>query len=317
VTELRRQLELENLHLREEIELDVAMAMDVGGSPAIRAVLAELEKVAVTEASVLLLGETGVGKELIAERIHDLSPRRGRPLIKVNCAALPPTLMESELFGREKGAYTGAVSREAGRFELADGSTLFLDVAEYVRRQLREDCRPGIVVSIATAGDLVQRHPHGHLLATDGGFSEDGAFHQLGSWDADAVMKLFRQHLLARLVARHAISEELARKLVAWIHPGFSSHIAEAIPFENSKAIEDLACYLVRAPLSLQKLVYLDGQKAVLYRSRVNPSLGRNFEAMDPLGVAGPSRRSHPRAGPTLHPLLRPLRQSRPRRAAG
>ena len=96
-------------------------------------------------------------------------------------------------------------------------------------------------------------------------------------------MTLFRERLLARLVERHAISEHLARKLVAWTHPGFSSHIGEAIPFESKKTIEDLACYLVRAPFSLQKLVYLDGHKAVLYRSRLNPSLGRNFEAMDPL----------------------------------
>ena len=126
-------------------------------------------------------------------------------------------------------------------------------------------------------------HPHLHLLATDGGFSEDGAFHPLGSWDADAVMKLFRERLLARLVERHAISEDLARKLVAWKHPGFSAHVGQPIPFEDRKAIEDVACYLVRAPLSLKKLVYLDGQKAVLNRSRMNPSLGRNFEAMDPL----------------------------------
>jgi hypothetical protein len=154
-------------------------------------------------------------------------------------------------------------------------------VAEYVRIRLGPDCRAGIVVSIATAGDLVQWHPHGHLLTTDGGISNDGAFHPLESWDGEAVMKLFRERLLARLVEHHAISEDLARKLVAWTHPGFSSHIGEAIPFENKKAIEDLACYLVRAPFSLQKLVYLDGQQAVLYRSRMNPSLGRNFEAMD------------------------------------
>jgi hypothetical protein len=156
-------------------------------------------------------------------------------------------------------------------------------VAEYVRRRLGQDWRPGIVVSIATAGDLAQWHPHGHLLSTDGGFSNDGAFHPLEGWDAEEVMRLFRERLLVRLVERHAISDELARKLVAWTHPGFSAHIGEAIPFENKKAIEDLACYLVRAPLSLQKLVYLDGHKAVLYRSRMNPSLGRNFEAMDPL----------------------------------
>ena len=137
-------------------------------------------------------------------------------------------------------------------------------VVEYVRRRLGPDCRPGIVVSIATAGDLAQWHPHGHLLVTDGDFSDDGAFHPLPSWGAEAVMKLARERLLARLVERHAISDELARKLVTWTHPGFSSHVAEPIPFENKKAIEDLACYLVRAPFSLHKLVYLDGQQAVL-----------------------------------------------------
>ena len=96
-------------------------------------------------------------------------------------------------------------------------------------------------------------------------------------------MKRFRERLLARLIERHAISEELARKLLAWRHPGFSAHLGDAIPFEDKKAIEDVACYIVRNPLSLKKLIYLDGQKAVLYRSRMNPSLGRNFEAMDPL----------------------------------
>jgi hypothetical protein len=118
---------------------------------------------------------------------------------------------------------------------------------------------------------------------TDGAFSDDGAFHSLETWDADAVMKLFRERLLARLIERHAISEDLARKLLAWRHPGFSAHVGEAIPFEDKKAIEDVACYVVRNPLSLKKLVYLDGRKAVLYRSKMNPSLGRNFEAMDPL----------------------------------
>jgi formate hydrogenlyase transcriptional activator len=89
------------------------------------------EQVASTRTTVLIEGETGVGKELVARRIHELSPRALRPMVKVNCAALPSTLVESELFGREKGAYTGSVSRELGRFELADGSTIFLDeVAE-------------------------------------------------------------------------------------------------------------------------------------------------------------------------------------------
>jgi hypothetical protein len=96
-------------------------------------------------------------------------------------------------------------------------------------------------------------------------------------------MKLFRERLLARLIECHASSEELARKLLAWRHPGFSAHVGEAIAFEDKQATVDVACYMVRAPLSLKKLLYLDGQKAVLYRSRMNPFLGRNFEAMDPL----------------------------------
>ena len=85
------------------------------------------EQVAETDTTVLILGETGTGKELLANEIHRFSRRKDRPMIKVNCAALPATLIESELFGREKGAYTGAMSRQIGRFEIADGSTLFLD----------------------------------------------------------------------------------------------------------------------------------------------------------------------------------------------
>jgi hypothetical protein len=118
---------------------------------------------------------------------------------------------------------------------------------------------------------------------TDGAFSDDGVFHALETWDAGAVMKRFRERLLARLIERHADSAELARKLLGWRHRGFSAHVGEAIHFENKKTIEAAACYMVRAPLSPKELLYLDGQKAVLYRSRMNPFLGRNFEAMNPL----------------------------------
>jgi transcriptional regulator with GAF, ATPase, and Fis domain len=90
-------------------------------------VLAQAEQVASTDSTVLLLGETGTGKELFASHIHSLGARRGRPMVRVNCAAIPATLIESELFGREKGAFTGALARQVGRFELADHSTIFLD----------------------------------------------------------------------------------------------------------------------------------------------------------------------------------------------
>jgi DNA-binding NtrC family response regulator len=123
---LRERLAQENVYLRREVR-ERAGSLLVGDSPAIRALLDEVTQVAPTTATVLLLGETGTGKELVATEIHERSPRAGRPMVRVNCAAIPTALIESELFGREKGAYTGALARQAGRFEVADGSTIFLD----------------------------------------------------------------------------------------------------------------------------------------------------------------------------------------------
>src|SRR5262249_9619456 len=98
----------------------------IGNSPALQFVLSEVERVAPTDSTVLILGETGTGKELVARAVHNLSARCGRPFIKLNCAAIPFDLLESELFGHEKGAFTGAFAQEIGRFEMADGGTLFL-----------------------------------------------------------------------------------------------------------------------------------------------------------------------------------------------
>ena len=124
---LRQRLELENVYLRDQVALKYRHARIIGASDAIVRVLADAEQVAGTDAPVLLLGETGTGKELLAQTIHELSHRKSRPMVVVNCASLPATLIESELFGREAGAYTGAASAQVGRFALADGSTLFLD----------------------------------------------------------------------------------------------------------------------------------------------------------------------------------------------
>ncbi|MBM4123439.1 MAG: GAF domain-containing protein [Nitrospira sp.] len=127
ISGLKEQLERENVYLREEIGAAVDFKELVGDSPALQKTLKAIEKVAPTDSTVLITGETGTGKELVVQAIHQRSPRKAKPLIKVNCAALPPTLIESELFGHEKGAFTNAVARKIGRFELADQGTIFLD----------------------------------------------------------------------------------------------------------------------------------------------------------------------------------------------
>jgi PAS domain S-box-containing protein len=127
IEDLKQRLENENIYLQEEIKLLGEHTEIVGQSLAIKKILARAEQVARTDSTVLITGETGTGKELVARAIHSMSGRKKRPMITVNCASLPPTLIESELFGREKGAYTGALTRMVGRFEVAEESTLFLD----------------------------------------------------------------------------------------------------------------------------------------------------------------------------------------------
>jgi PAS domain S-box-containing protein len=123
----RARLHQQNIYLQDEIKATHNFEEIVGQSRALTAVLEDVRRVAPTDASVLITGESGTGKELIARAIHSVSKRRDKPFIKVNCAALPTSLMESELFGHEKGAFTGAIAKRIGRFELADGGTIFLD----------------------------------------------------------------------------------------------------------------------------------------------------------------------------------------------
>ncbi len=137
IKELKDRLEQENIYLQEEIRMSQGHEKILGQSDAILKVLGQAEQVAQTGSSVLILGETGTGKELLAHMIHELSSRKNRQMIKVNCAALPATLIESELFGREKGAYTGAMTRQMGRFELAHGSTIFLDEVSELSPELQ------------------------------------------------------------------------------------------------------------------------------------------------------------------------------------
>jgi formate hydrogenlyase transcriptional activator len=175
IVELHNKVAEEKLYLEEEIRTEHNFEEIVGVSPALRCVLQQVETVAPTDSTVLILGETGTGKELIARAIHNLSSRREHTFVKVNCAAVPSGLLESELFGHEKGAFTGAVAQRAGRFELADRGTLLLDEVgdiplelqpkllrvlqerEFERiggtRTLRADVR----VVAATNADLAQR----------------------------------------------------------------------------------------------------------------------------------------------------------------
>jgi formate hydrogenlyase transcriptional activator len=127
IADLRDKLAQEKLYLEDEIRTELNFEQIVGNSPSLRRTLHKVETVAPTESTVLVYGETGTGKELVARAIHDGSPRRVGAFVKLNCAAIPTGLLESELFGHEKGAFTGAVAQRIGRFELANGGTIFLD----------------------------------------------------------------------------------------------------------------------------------------------------------------------------------------------
>src|SRR6202140_4627587 len=127
IRELKDKLAREKLYLEDEIRSEMNFAQIVGHSASLRRVLKQVETVSPTDSTVLIYGDTGTGKELIARAIHDLSPRRSKPFVKLNCAAIPTGLLESELFGHEKGAFTGAIAQRIGRFEVANGGTIFLD----------------------------------------------------------------------------------------------------------------------------------------------------------------------------------------------
>jgi transcriptional regulator with GAF, ATPase, and Fis domain len=127
IQRLKTQLELENDYLKEEVEEAKAFGELIGQSPALRQIVSQIDLVAATEASVLVWGETGTGKELVAREIHNRSRRKDKPLVRVNCACIPKELFESEFFGHTRGAFTGAIKDRAGRFEAAEGGTIFLD----------------------------------------------------------------------------------------------------------------------------------------------------------------------------------------------
>ncbi|MFC1494316.1 sigma 54-interacting transcriptional regulator [Thermodesulfobacteriota bacterium] len=189
INELKNQLEEENVYLRREVEVKYRYKEIVGESKSIKKVLMSAERVAKENSCVLITGETGTGKEILARAIHNLSPRKGHSMVRVNCAALPASLIESELFGREKGAFTGAASRQVGRFETADKSTIFLD----------------------EIGDLPME-----LQAKLLRVLEDGTFERLGSSKSitvDARVIAATNHDLAELVKNEMFRRDLFYRL--------------------------------------------------------------------------------------------------------
>jgi PAS domain S-box-containing protein len=239
----RARLQQQNVYLREEIKSEYNFDEIIGGSPSLRAALAKVKQVAPTPSTVLILGETGTGKELIARALHHNSRRRERPLIKLNCAAIPTGLIESELFGHEKGAFTGAIERRVGRFALADGGTIFLDeigdvpmeVQVRLLRVLQEQefepvgsprtHKVDVRVIAATNRDL-------SAAVADGSFRAD-LFYRLNVFpihvpplrerreDIPLLAHYFARKYSARIGKhRTTIPEEAMRRLVAYRWPG-------------------------------------------------------------------------------------------------
>ena len=252
VEALRDRLQDENRYLREEVEQTHADAGIVGQSPALKRVLGQVDRVASTDATVLILGETGTGKELFARAVHAASPRRERPLVKVNCAALPETLIESELFGHEKGAFTGATARRTGRFELADGGTIFLDEigdlplalqakllrvlqeGEFERLGSPQTRRVDVRVIAATNRDLAER-------AAEGTFRED-LYYRLNVVplklpplrERTGDVRLLIEHVLARAAVRFGrpaptVPESVMAAFEAYAWPGNVRELANVV----------------------------------------------------------------------------------------
>jgi transcriptional regulator with GAF, ATPase, and Fis domain len=237
VRRLRDQLDAENQYLRAEVKNRIGTGAIVGQSAAVRRVLEQVEQVAQTDSTVLLLGETGTGKELFASRIHEESSRRGRSMVRVNCSAIPATLMESELFGREKGAFTGALARQIGRFELADHSSIFLDeigdLAPEIQvkllrvleeRQIERLGSPkGIQIDVRV---IAATHRNLERRIAEGAFRED-LFYRLNVFPIQVPPLRERVEDIPLLVWRFV--EEFSRSFAKPI---------EAIPRENMEALQ-------------------------------------------------------------------------------
>jgi formate hydrogenlyase transcriptional activator len=243
VERLKNQLQAENLYLKEEVKLSHNFGEIVGGSEALKKALYLVERVAATGATVLILGETGTGKELLARAVHDLSARKDGPFIKVDCGAIPAGLIESELFGHEKGAFTDAIKRRTGRFELADGGTIFLDeigdlpldLQTKLLRVLQEGAfeRVGGMRTIKTDSRVVAATNRDLSLRIGSGAFREDLYYRLATFpillpplrerpeDVPALALHFIKKYSAKLGKRiESVPQQLVEKLQAYHFPG-------------------------------------------------------------------------------------------------
>ncbi len=261
---LKEQLQQENTYLKEEIQHDLHYGEIIGHSPIVKAMLKKIAQVAGTDASVLISGESGTGKELVARAIHQQSRRNHKSLVKVNCGAISAGLVESELFGHEKGAFTGAVTRRQGRFELADGGTLFLDeVGELpletqvkLLRVLQEQEFERVGSSKTICIDvriIAASNRNLAQMVADGTFRED-LFYRLSVFPIETPalqqrmsdLPLLAQYLLIQCAQKmgkdiRAITPQGLEKLQSYPWPGNIRELKNVI--ERAVIIED-GCYL-------------------------------------------------------------------------
>jgi formate hydrogenlyase transcriptional activator len=285
IAKLKNKLAQEKVYLEDEIWSELNFDRIVGTSAPLRRALQQVETVAPTESTVLVYGETGTGKELIARAIHELSPRRGRAFVKVNCAAIPTGLLESELFGHEKGAFTGAIAQRIGRFELANGGTIFLDEIGEISLELqpkllrvlqeREFERLGSVRTLRTDARLIAATNHDLAAMVEEGKFRADLFYRLNVFplpvpplkerpeDIPQLVRHFAQQF-SRRMNKHieTIPSETLQALTRYRWPGNIRELQNVI----ERAVILSCGPVLNVPLSELKQVHVNGQASFIGR---------------------------------------------------
>ena len=285
---LKSQLEKENVYLREEIKLERGFGKIIGHSDPLQYVLFRAQQVAPTDATVLILGETGAGKGMVANAIHGMSGRKDKPMLVVNCAALPGNLIESELFGREKGAFTGAHARQEGRFEVADGGTIFLDEigelplelqskllrvlqdGEFERLGSSRTIKVDVRVIASTSRDL-------KVEMSNGRFRED-LYYRLNVFPVTIPPLRMRGEDISELA--HYFMDKYARKFGKRFETIESSTIQMLQAYRWPGNVRELEHVIERAVITSNEPVFKLAEQLELGPARIEEGVLKGFEAI-------------------------------------